>query len=152
MAFDEEDEPVLYLNGIDHVWIECMALALLACVYAGKVGYGYLMDTANKVYLSHSEIQGREITRLAAYGVFAVYGFSVSAGINVFWYSLIRRIKSHNMWSDSFLHWLVGKSCWNISGVSASRQGSMVASSYICGRYSGWHCGSAQIQAEGGTD
>ena len=78
VAFDEEDEPVLYLNGIDHVWIECMALALLACVYAGKVGYGYLMDTANKVYLSHSEIQGREITRLAAYGVFAVYGFSVS--------------------------------------------------------------------------
>ena len=28
-------------------------------------------------------------------------------GINVFWYSLIRRIKSHNMWSDSFLHWIV---------------------------------------------
>lgn len=38
VAFDEEDEPVLYLNGIDHVWIECMVLVLLACVYAGKVG------------------------------------------------------------------------------------------------------------------
>ena len=121
VAFDEEDEPVLYLNGIDHVWIECMALALLACVYAGKVGYGYLMDTANKVYLSHSEIQGREITRLAAYGVFAVYGFSVSAGINVFWYSLIRRIKSHNMWSDSFLHWLVSSFGKAVHFVSSHR-------------------------------
>lgn len=121
VAFDEEDEPVLYLNGIDHVWIECMVLVLLACVYAGKVGYGYLMDTANKVYLSHSEIQGREITRLAAYGVFAVYGFSVSAGINVFWYSLIRRIKSHNMWSDSFLHWLVSSFGKAVHFVSSHR-------------------------------
>ena len=50
------------------------------------------MNVANKVYLSHSEIQGREITRLTAYGVFALYGFCVSLGINVFWYSLIRRI------------------------------------------------------------
>ncbi len=51
--------------------------------------------------------RGGEITRLTAYGVFALYGFCVSLGINVFWYSLIRRIKSHNMWSDSFLHWIV---------------------------------------------
>ena len=36
-------------------------LVLLACVYAGKVGYGYLMDTANKVYLSHSEIQAGKL-------------------------------------------------------------------------------------------
>ena len=107
VAYDEEDEPVLYLNGIDHVWIEFMALLLVGFIYGGRIGYDYLMNVANKVYLSHSEIQGREITRLTAYGVFAVYGFCVSMGINVFWYSLIRRIKSHNMWSDSFLHWIV---------------------------------------------
>ena len=107
VAYDEEDEPVLYLNGIDHVWIEFMALLLVGFIYGGRIGYDYLMNVANKVYLSHSEIQGREITRLTAYGVFAVYGFFASMGINVFWYSLIRRIKSHNMWSDSFLHWIV---------------------------------------------
>ena len=107
VAYDEEDEPVLYLNGIDHVWIEFMALLLVGFIYGGRIGYDYLMNVANKVYLSHSEIQGREITRLTAYGVFALYGFCVSMGINVFWYSLIRRIKSHNMWSDSFLHWIV---------------------------------------------
>ena len=107
VAYDEEDEPVLYLNGIDHVWIEFMALLLVGFIYGGRIGYDYLMNVANKVYLSHSEIQGREITRLTAYGVFALYGFCVSLGINVFWYSLIRRIKSHNMWSDSFLHWIV---------------------------------------------
>ena len=84
-----------------------MALLLVGFIYGGRIGYDYLMNVANKVYLSHSEIQGREITRLTAYGVFAVYGFCVSMGINVFWYSLIRRIKSHNMWSDSFLHWIV---------------------------------------------
>ena len=106
VAYDEEDEPVLYLNGIDHVWIEFMLLAFVACIYAGRIGYDYLMDTANRVYLSHAEIQGREYTRLAAYGVFAIYGFTVSMGFNVFWYSFMRRIKSHNMWSDSFLHWL----------------------------------------------
>ena len=107
VTYDEEDEPVLYLNGIDHVWIEFMALLLVGFIYGGRIGYDYLMNVANKVYLSHSEIQGREITRLTAYGVFALYGFCVSMGINVFWYSLIRRIKSHNMWSDSFLHWIV---------------------------------------------
>ena len=107
VAYDEEDEPVLYLNGIDHVWIEFMALLLVGFIYGGRIGYDYLMNVANKVYLSHSEIQGREITRLTAYGVFALYGFCVSLGINVFWYSLIRRIKSHNMWSDSFLQWIV---------------------------------------------
>ena len=107
VAYDEEDEPVLYLNGIDHIWIEFLILAFLACIYAGRVGYDYLMETANRVYLSHSEIQGREVTRLAAYGVFAIYGFTASMGFNIFWYSLIRRMKSHNMWRDSFLHWLI---------------------------------------------
>ena len=107
VAYDEEDEPVLYLNGIDHIWIEFMALLLMVFIYGGRLGYDYLMNVANKVYLSHSEIQGREITRLTAYGAFALYGFSFSMGINVFWYSLIRRIKSRNMWRDSFLHWIV---------------------------------------------
>ena len=107
VAYNEEDEPVLYLNGIDHIWIEFMALLLMVFIYGGRLGYDYLMNVANKVYLSHSEIQGREITRLTAYGAFALYGFSFSMGINVFWYSLIRRIKSRNMWRDSFLHWIV---------------------------------------------
>lgn len=107
VAYDEEDEPVLYLNGIDHIWIEFMLLLFVVFVYGGRVGYDYLMNVANKVYLSHSEIQGREITRLTAYGTFAIFGFCGSMGFNVFWYSLIRRIKSHNMWRDSFLHWIV---------------------------------------------
>lgn len=107
VAYDEEDEPVLYLNGIDHIWIEFMVLLFVVFVYSGRIGYDYLMNVANKVYLSHSEIQRREITRLTAYGTFAVFGFCGSMGFNVFWYSLIRRIKSHNMWSDSFLHWIV---------------------------------------------
>ncbi len=107
VAFDEEEEPVLYLNGIDHIWTEFMILAFVICVYGGRLGYDYLMNTANRVYLSHSEIQGREVTRLAAYAVYAGYGFGVSTVFNVFWYSLIRRVKSHNMWRDSFLHWIV---------------------------------------------
>ena len=107
VAYDEEDEPVLYLNGIDHIWIEFMLLLFVVFVYSGRIGYDYLMNVANKVYLSHSEIQGREITRLTAYGTFAIFGFCGSMGFNVFWYSLIRRIKSHNMWRDSFLHWIV---------------------------------------------
>lgn len=107
VAYDGEDEPVLYLNGIDHIWIEFMVLLFVVFVYSGRIGYDYLMNVANKVYLSHSEIQRREITRLTAYGTFAVFGFCGSMGFNVFWYSLIRRIKSHNMWSDSFLHWIV---------------------------------------------
>ena len=107
VAYDEEEEPVLYLNGIDHIWIEFMLIAFAIFVFCGRLGYDYLMDTANKVYLSHSEIQGREVTRLAAYAVFGGYGFGVSAVFNIFWYSLIRRIKAHNMWRDSFLHWIV---------------------------------------------
>ena len=115
------DEPVLYRRTESIMSGSNAWYGFAWHVLCRKIGIRYLMDTANKVYLSHSEIQGREITRLAAYGVFAVYGFSVSAGINVFWYSLIRRIKSHNMWSDSFLHWLVSSFGKAVHFVSSHR-------------------------------
>lgn len=107
VAYDEEEEPVLYLNSIDHVWIEIMVLLGIAFVYLSRVGYSYLMDTANRVYLSHAEIQGQSYTRLEAYGIYALYGFGLSLGIGTFWYSLIRRIKAHNVWNDSFCHWVI---------------------------------------------
>ena len=65
------------------------------------------MGIADRVYLSHSEVYGETLARLYEYGYFAAYGFVTSMLFNIFWYSLIRRIKSQNLWRDSFCHWIL---------------------------------------------
>ena len=104
---NEQGENVLYLNGIDHIWTEIMVVFGVGIAYAEWVGARYLMGIADRVYLSHSEVYGETLARLYEYGYFAAYGFVTSMLFNIFWYSLIRRIKSQNLWRDSFCHWIL---------------------------------------------
>lgn len=106
VAWDENNEKVLYLNGFDRIWTEIMMGLGVVLVYAGIVCARYLMGIADMVYLSHSEVYGERISRIYEYGPFAAYGFLVSMFANMLWYSLVRRIKSKNLWKDSFCFWV----------------------------------------------
>lgn len=109
VARDENDEPILYLNGIDHLWTEFMVLVGIAGGYVSYRGYLQLLKVADMVYESHSALMEADITQAYQYGYFAAYGFVISLVANVLWYSLIRRIKTRNLWRDSFVCWLLDK-------------------------------------------
>lgn len=109
VAYDENNERVVYMNGIDHLWTEFMLLIGVGCVYGAYRGYQLLSDVADMVYSSHSELLGASITQFYEYGSFAAYGFLVSMVAAILWYSLIRRIRSKNLWRDSFICWLLNK-------------------------------------------
>lgn len=105
---DGKEQYFHYLNGFDHLWTEIFALLCVCLAYGAVQGYGYLMTIADKVYENHTlNIIGITEAHTAEYGAFAVYGGILSLGICIWWYSLIRRLKSGNLWQDSFLHWLL---------------------------------------------
>ena len=108
VAYTEEGEMVHYLNGFDHFWTEIVILLGMG-VFAGSLyGYRELLTIADGVYKSHSQLNSGNLTGLFyEYGMFASYGFFISMFVNMIWYSLVRRIKSNNLWQDSFCHWLL---------------------------------------------
>ncbi len=108
VTYDEDGERVLYLEGIDHFWTEIMLVFGAVLVYAGYLGSKELLRVADRVCASHSELFGTGLTRLTEYSTFAAFGFFVSMFTSMMWYSFVRRVRSRNLWKDSFLHWLVG--------------------------------------------
>jgi len=107
VALDSEGNQVHYLNGIDHFWTEILFGAAWALIYGANIGYRYLMGIADMVYRSHSGILMTEkMTPLYQYGSFAAFGFVVSMLANMLWYSLVRRIKSRNLWKCSFCYFV----------------------------------------------
>ncbi|MBR1931464.1 MAG: HAMP domain-containing histidine kinase, partial [Lachnospiraceae bacterium] len=104
VGFYEDGTKGIYLNPIDHIWTELMVLLVILLVYVGYVGFDILVDEAQIVYRNHSEITGVGMDRLLKYVSFGGYGFVMSMFINLFWYSLVRRVKSANLWKDSLIH------------------------------------------------
>ncbi len=105
-AYDEEGEKVWYLNRFDHIWTEALLLLGAGLSYVGVWGYRLLTGVAATAGVVPTEMLGIQLTRLYNYSVFGLYGAYVSAAFCLLWYSLVRRIKSWNLWKDSFLNWL----------------------------------------------
>lgn len=105
-SVNEEGGQVGSLNRFDRLWTEVSLLLALGLVYGGYWGYLMLGGMSGAEGVIPSEIWGIQLTRLYRYGVFAVYGVYVSVSFNLIWYSLVRRVRYGNLWSDSFLHWL----------------------------------------------
>ncbi len=105
---DGGDSYYHYLNGFDHIWTEVFAVLCVALTYGAIYGYRYLLTIADKVYENHTlNIIGVTEAQTSEYGAFAVYGGALSLGLCILWYSLVRRLKSGNLWKDSFIHWLL---------------------------------------------
>lgn len=107
VALDAEGQKVLYLNKIDRIWTEVMALAAVGLLFGAVKGYRYLNGIADLVYKNHSEILGETTSRLYQYGSFAAYGFFLSLFVNIIWYSIVRRAKSGVLWKGSFIYWIL---------------------------------------------
>jgi len=104
VSVNEEGERIETLNRFDHLWTEVSLLLTLGLAYGGYRGYLMLRGMSGTEGVIPSEIWGIQLTRLYRYGVFVVYGVYVSASFSLIWYSLVRRLRCGNLWSDSFLH------------------------------------------------
>lgn len=107
--YDADGELHRYLSPIDHLYTELELLLAAGCAAVGHYGYQYLMAVANTVYGSHVLTLGISGNSYREYGIFAGYGAAVSFTFCVLWYSLVRRVKYGNLWTESFLHWLLEK-------------------------------------------
>lgn len=106
VSVNEEGELSGSLNRFDRLWTEVSLLLALGLLYGGYRGYLMLSGMSGAEGVIPSEIWGIQLTRLYQYGVFAAFGVYVSVSFNLIWYSLVRRVRHGNLWSDSFLHWL----------------------------------------------
>ncbi len=104
VSANEEGERIEALNRFDRLWTEVSMLLAVAFVYGGYRGYRILLGMSGTAGVIPSEIWGIQLTRLYRYGVFAVYGVYVSVAFNLIWYSLVRRVRCGNLWTDSLLY------------------------------------------------
>ena len=105
VAYDREGGKVWYLTQFDHIWTEALLLLGAGLVYAGMWGYRLLTEVAATAGVVPTEMMGIQLTTLYNYSVFGLYGVYVSMSVCLILYSFIRRIKSWNIWRESFLFW-----------------------------------------------
>lgn len=111
-AFRANAGPEPYLNRFDRIWTEALVLLSAALCYGGIWGYRVIMDTAGIAGTIPTQMLGIQLTDLYRYGMFALYGLYLSAAFDLVWYSLVRRMRADNLWSESFLFFL----CRGIGG------------------------------------
>jgi len=111
VSVNEEGERVGTLNRFDRLWTEVSLALALGLLYGAYRGYQMLQGMSGTEGVIPSEIWGIQLTRLYRYGMFAGYGVYVSAAFSLIWYSLVRRMRCGNLWSDSFLHRLCAGIC-----------------------------------------
>jgi len=101
---DAEGNMVGYLNQFDRIWSE--AFLLLGAVYVQLMILGYyeIADMVIHADIGTGEMMSDQFARFSRYGAFGLYGIAVSAGVSLFWYSLVRRMKEGVFWSGSLIH------------------------------------------------
>ncbi len=104
VSVNGEGERIQTLNRFDRLWTEVSLLLASGLAFCGWLGYRTLKGMSGTEGVIPSEMWGIQLTRLYRYGVFAVYGFYVSAAFSLIWHSLVRRLRYGNLWTDSLLH------------------------------------------------
>lgn len=100
----EDGGRVWYLNRFDRIWTEIFFLLGAGAFYVGVQGGYIILDVAATAGVLQTEARGFQLTRFYRYSVFGLYGVCVSVAVNLFWYSLVRRIKAGSLWKGSLLH------------------------------------------------
>lgn len=107
-AYDSESNVTHYLNRFDHLWTEVFVVVCGLFWMAAAYGWQHLLEIADRVYENHAlNIMGVTGAQTYEYGSFALYGGALSLGLCILWYSLVRRVKSGNLWADSLIHWIL---------------------------------------------
>lgn len=100
----EDGGRVWYLNRFDRIWTEIFLLMGAGAFYVGVQGGYDILDMVATAGVLQTEVRGFQLTRFYRYSVFGLYGVCVSVAVNLFWYSLVRRIKAGSLWKGSLLH------------------------------------------------
>lgn len=88
----------------DHMWTEVFFLLFGVLIYASYLGVLFLQQMAENPQLLGVGDVGESLSTIIRYGAFGLFGFLFSLLLGCFLFSLIRRIRFANFWSDSFLH------------------------------------------------
>ncbi|MBQ7933555.1 MAG: HAMP domain-containing histidine kinase [Lachnospiraceae bacterium] len=107
---DEEGNISYFLFRLDHVWTELVLAVLLFLLYGFYRGFQWIMniaEVAHILHMSESKFFGISTTKMYEYGAYGIFGFLISLGFCIIWYSLVRRMRSHNLWRDSILYYVV---------------------------------------------
>ena len=114
-AYTQDGEMRLYLNGFDRLYTEFVVVLSALLVYMESNVFSVMMSFAldqsiewPRQFLAEHGDSVNHYLWLAG----VVYGFVISFLFSIIWYSLVRRIKSGNIWKDSVLHWIWEK-CYN---------------------------------------
>ena len=113
MVQEEEGQRVWYLNRFDHIWTEVLVLLGILFGWGGVWGYHRILDIAATAGVVPAEVMGIQLTGFYHYGIFGIYGMYVSLSASIVWYSLVRRLKVGNLWTDSFVY----KACQGMHNV-----------------------------------
>lgn len=119
-AVDEEGNIIWYLNGFDRLYTEFVLAIGCVLAYFGASGFYRVLMTAwdGDNYLIDQKLLGNgKLAQWYLAGLGALLGFAASLAFCILWYSLARRLRSRNIWRDSFLHGLWQKCCRGASMV-----------------------------------
>ncbi|MBO4750627.1 MAG: hypothetical protein J5546_09940 [Lachnospiraceae bacterium] len=117
----------LELNGFDRIWTEVHALLIAAAGYATYRGILYLRTMTQAIYENRMNLERTEAwDSLYHYGCYALFGFCVSLVFCLFWYSIIRRLKSFNFYQDSLLRILMN-SVYSLFETVMAHQSSLIS-------------------------
>lgn len=103
LAVDENEKKVWYLNRFDHIWTEVFMMLVALFAYGTVFGYRMISAMAATSGAAFTQISDIQATLVYRYGMFALYGVYVSLGVNLLWYSLVRRIKVGTLWKNSIM-------------------------------------------------
>ena len=107
---DEDGNVRFFLFKLDHVWTELVLAALLLLIYGFYHAFQWILniaEVAHILHMSETKFLGINTTKLYEYGTYGLFGFLISMGFCIIWYSLVRRMRSHNLWRDSILYYVV---------------------------------------------
>ncbi|MBE5873274.1 MAG: HAMP domain-containing histidine kinase [Lachnospiraceae bacterium] len=107
VAFDENQNKVHYLNGIDRIWTEIIPILFVGLIYGAIYGGKLLQGVLQNVYLKRGQSATDVAETVYDYGYFALFGFLISMLSAILWYSIVRRIRSNSLWADSFVKWMI---------------------------------------------
>ncbi|MBP5281221.1 MAG: hypothetical protein J6Z22_01845 [Lachnospiraceae bacterium] len=103
-SYDPQEGIKHHLNAFDKIWTEVYIALGVGVGYGIYRGILYLRQITLTVYENRMNLnQDHAQNFLYEYGIYALFGFCVSMVVCLWWYSLVRRLKSFSIYRDSLL-------------------------------------------------
>ena len=100
---NEDGQRIVKLKTIDKMWSEIECIFAFGVVYAFVKFYPILQSIAMDTFGVGNIMERLLDSTFYRFAVFAIYGALISVFADLFWFSLVRRMKIGNIWSDSML-------------------------------------------------